>query len=253
MNCDRVQLLLNGYIDDELDLVSALDIETHLQHCSACSRQYALLQSLHSVTSKRSLYYQAPPRLEKQIRSSLGKTSPHLPALTAFSWGWLVLAGLMIVTLVLAWGFVQRTWLTPKQEISLVQQVQIAHVRSLMADHLFDIASSDQHTVKPWFNGKLDFSPPVVDLIQQGFPLVGGRLDYLDGQPVAALVYQRNKHYINVFIWPSNEAGIDLQTSTYNGYHLVHWAQSGMTLWAVSDLNSAELEIFIQSFRNATQ
>jgi anti-sigma factor RsiW len=121
-----------------------------------------------------------------------------------------------------------------------------------MANHLTDVVSSDQHTVKPWFDGKLPFSPPVPNLASQGFPLIGGRLDYLDGQPVAALIYQRNKHLINVFIWPSQGNKSDLQNSSYNGYHLLHWSQSGMTFWAVSDLNSEDLLAFIRAFQKSS-
>lgn len=253
MNCERVRLLLNGYIDDALDLVSIVDIEEHLQHCSACSMQYQMLRSLHRATSSKALYYRAPAGLEKKIRSSLHKANPRPTAWPVFSWAWVAPVGLLVVVALFFLAAAQFHWLTPDQPVSLVQQVETAHVRSLMGSHLFDIASSDQHTVKPWFNGKLDFSPPVVDLAQQGFPLIGGRLDYLDGQPVAALVYQRNKHIINVFIWPSNETASSAQPSSYHGYYLLHWTQSGMTFWAVSDLNTAELRGFIQEFRNSTQ
>ena len=249
MNCERVRLLLNGYLDNELDLVSALDIEEHLQHCSACAMQYHLLQSLHTATGSKALYYPAPPHLEKQIRSALHKTNHHASVWASFSWAWLAPVGLLIVVLLLIWAAAQMGLFGQNRQVAMAQQVQMAHVRSLMGTHLFDIASTDQHTVKPWFNGKLDFSPPVVDLAQQGFPLVGGRLDYLDGQPVAALVYQRNKHVINVFVWPSNEITPGLQTSDYHGYHLIHWTQSGMTFWAVSDLNTEELQAFIQLLR----
>jgi anti-sigma factor RsiW len=142
-------------------------------------------------------------------------------------------------------GIEHRT-LNQGQEARLAAEVQSAHVRSLMANHLTDITSTDQHTVKPWFNGKLDFSPPVEDLSPQGFPLIGGRLDYLDGHPVAALVYQRNKHDINLFIWPSTTGDEGLGFSTYNGYNVYHWTQSGMAYWAVSDLNPDELKGFVE-------
>ncbi len=253
MNCDRVRLLLNGYIDDELDLVSSLDIEEHLQSCAACSTHYRLLTSLHTATSNKSLYRSAPPSLEKRIRASLKKTGSTSPTWFTFSWNLFTTTALLAVLLLAGVGFLGRDLFASQSETALAQQVQTAHVRSLMANHLMDVASTDQHTVKPWFNGKLDFSPPVTDLASQGFPLIGGRLDYLDGRSVAALVYQRNKHYINLFIWPSTDKQQGLQSSTYNGYHLFHWNQSGMTFWAVSDVETAELRTFVQLFQNSTK
>lgn len=251
MNCDRVRLLLNGYIDGELDLVSSLDIEEHLQSCTACSSHYRQLMSLHTATSNTSLYRPAPPSLEKRIRASLGKPRSTSPTWFSLPWGLLTTTALLAVLVLSVAGFLGRGLFPSQSETSLAQQVQTAHVRSLMANHLMDVASTDQHTVKPWFNGKLDFSPPVTDLASQGFPLVGGRLDYLDGRPVAALVYQRNKHYINLFIWPSTGKQESLQNSTYNGYHLFHWDQSGMTFWAVSDVEIKELGTFVQLFQNS--
>ncbi len=252
MNCDRVQLLLNGYIDGELDLVSSLDIEEHLQGCAACSNHYRLLQSLHTATSNKSLYHSAPPSLEKHIRASLRKTRATSPTWFNFSWNVFTTTALLAVLLLVA-GFWGRDLFISQSETALAQQVQTAHVRSLMANHLMDVVSTDQHTVKPWFNGKLDFSPPVADLASQGFPLIGGRLDYLNGRSVAALVYQRNKHYINLFIWPSADKQEGLQSSTYNGYHLLHWTQSGMTFWAVSDVENTQLKTFVQFFQNSTK
>ena len=260
MNCDRVQLLLNGYIDGELDLVNSLEIEAHLQGCTSCSRRYQELVALHTATNDVALFYSAPAGLEKRIRSSVRKANPVPRAPQAsqaarawamLSWRWLTpvvgLAGIVLIVVAL-FG---RSWFAPSQETALAQEVQSAHVRSLMANHLTDVTSSDQHTVKPWFDGKLDFSPPVVDLAAQGFPLIGGRLDYLDGHPVAALVYQRNKHEINVFIWPSAGRSSGLFASTYHGYNLFQWDQSGMTYWAVSDLNPDELRSFVDLVRKS--
>lgn len=251
MNCDRVQLLLNGYIDGELDLVNSLEIEEHLQGCASCSRRYQGLMALHTATSDAALVYSAPAGLEKRIHSSIRKANPALRASRAsrawatLPWGWLSPVVGLVGIILIALALFGRSWLAPNQETALALEVQSAHVRSLMANHLTDVTSSDKHTVKPWFDGKLDFSPPVVDLAAQGFPLIGGRLDYLEGHPVAALVYQRNKHDINLFIWPSTGRSNGLFASTYNGYNLFQWDQSGMTYWAVSDLNTDELRSFV--------
>lgn len=262
MSCSRVQGLLNGYIDGELDLLTSLDIEEHLNGCASCSKQRQALEKLHTAFSDRSLYHPAPAALEKRIRSSLKKTGAVTERRPALSGPWLVpavalLAVLMFLAGLFGPGLLGRGLFAPNPDTSLAQQVQNAHIRSLMADHLMDVTSSDQHTVKPWFNGKLDFSPPVTDLAAQGFPLVGGRLDYLDGHPVAVLVYRRNKHIINLFIWPSSEKQPGPQpvqsTSPQNGYNLFHWNQSGMTFWTISDLNVEELMIFIRDFQAGTK
>jgi anti-sigma factor RsiW len=139
----------------------------------------------------------------------------------------------------------------PSTQEILAQQVLSSHIRSLMPQHLTDVSSSDQHTVKPWFNGRLDFSPPVADFAKEGFPLVGGRLDYVDNRPVAALVYGRRKHFINVFVWPS-ASKIDAGTKdmTLQGYNLVQWTKSGMTYWVVSDLSKSELDEFVRQVRS---
>jgi anti-sigma factor RsiW len=251
MNCERVQLLLNAYLDGELDLVTSLDIEEHLRGCDICMSQYRSLVNLQATIRDSSVVHSAPANLEKRIKASLNKIDAPVQAESIFRRSWFAPTAVLVALLFIFVVVISRGLFITNQEALVAQEVQIAHVRSLMADHLMDVASSDQHTVKPWFNGKLDFSPPVTDLTVQGFPLVGGRLDYLAGQSVAALVYQRNKHYINVFIWPSQSQVMSVQSSTDHGYHLFHWDQSGMAFWAISDLNSDELLGFIDVFRKS--
>ena len=182
MNCEKVLLLLNGYVDGELDLVTSLEIEEHLRECASCSAQHQSLVALHAATADKALYHLAPAGLEKRIRGSLKKANPKPPFWAGISWRWLAPAAALVVILLLLAGTLGRSLMISNQQTLLTQEVQVAHVRSLMANHLVDVASTDQHTVKPWFNGKLDFSPPVTDLAPQGFPLVGGRLEYLDGR-----------------------------------------------------------------------
>ncbi len=249
MNRDHVLHLLNGYIDGELDLVNSLDIEEHLKTCASCSQQYQQLLALHQLTAEADLLYAAPAGLEKRVRATVRKANPPpaaLPAWLADAARWLLPAAGLLVLVVLAVVIFRGSLIPPNPNVVLAAEVQSAHIRSLMGNHLTDVTSSDQHTVKPWFNGKLDFSPPVVDLASQGFPLIGGRLDALDGHPVAALVYQRNKHLINLFIWPSGDNAPGVQSSTDNGYHLFHWIQGGMAYWAISDLESSQLQAFVK-------
>jgi len=163
-----------------------------------------------------------------------------------FKFAFLILNSAAAVCLALLLSF---TFTRPSAQPQLAQEIVSSHIRSLMANHEMDVASSDQHTVKPWFDGRLDFSPPVKDLAAQGFPLIGGRLDYLNNRAVAALVFHRAKHVINLFIWPTNEGDSEAAARPpINGYHLICWSQGGMTFWAVSDLNEKELMEFTRDF-----
>jgi anti-sigma factor RsiW len=234
-----------------LDPVRSLEAEQHLKECPACLRRYQELQALRKVIAGQSLYFKAPPTLTRRVRTAVRQASraqaPPARRLWDSSRLWLrMLAPAAAVALVLLLGL---PWLThTSAESRLAQEVVSAHVHSLMADHLTDVASTDQHTVKPWFTGKVTFSPPVADLAAQGFPLLGGRLDVLEEQPVAALVYQRRKHFINLFIRPSaRDVGAPEKSLAQRGYNLVHWTEGGMDYWAVSDVSRTDLQEFAQA------
>lgn len=249
MNCNETQEILHGYLDGELDLVRSLAVEQHLRECTNCSRSYAELQSLHRALARNAPYFHAPKTLPDRVQRALDQLKPqgdlrkqkHQP----WKWPWRNWLAPLAATALLV--FVALPLISGRsRQNALAEEILSAHVRSLMVDHKTDVASSDQHTVKPWFDGKLDFAPPVIDLAERGFPLAGGRLDYVHGRPVAALVYQHRKHYINLFIWPEAGQSSPPSTRMLQGYNLISWTASGMSFCAVSDLNKPELETFAQ-------
>jgi anti-sigma factor RsiW len=238
--------LIHPYVDGELDLVRNLAIEDHLPGCSGCAQAYMELQTLQTALRTDSLRYEAPLGLPNRIQRSLRRASttkrPFFPMPNPIV---RIAASLVLVALG-TWQAARMTLVTTTDDF-LPKEVVNSHVRSLLAREPVDVVSSDQHTVKPWFTGKLDFAPLVKDLTEEGFPLLGGRIDYLDNRPVAALLYGRQQHKINLFIWPSaKESAVDSRALTRQGYHLIHWTNSGMTFWAVSDLNTMELQQFAQ-------
>ncbi|MBZ5551908.1 MAG: anti-sigma factor [Acidobacteriia bacterium] len=253
MSCKEVQPLLEGYLDGELDLVRSVEVEAHLQECSACSTEYQKLQELRSVLGSNSLYFKAPGTLHHRVQDTIrGKSPSGRRVWLSGGWSplrWASVAASLVLVALITWNVAPHFSRQSADEI-LTQEIIDSHVRSLMLSHLTDVPSSDQHTVKPWFNGKVDFSPTVVDLADHGFRLIGGRIDYLGGKPVAALIYQRRQHFINLFIWPSPEDANATETAlSQKGYHVVHWAKSKMTYWAVSDLNPKELGDFIAALK----
>lgn len=241
MSCQDNQGLLDAYLDGELDLAASLEVERHLEHCTGCQSRKARFEQLGQALRQPDLYARAPAGLDNRIRESLHtRDKQATPGLTR---GWLTAAA-AVAALVICSFLLMRNSLRPAEEDLIKSEVASSHIRSLMANHLTDVLSSDQHTVKPWFNGKLDFTPVVTDLREKGFPLIGGRLDYLDNRPVAALLYKRNQHPINLFEWPA-AAVSKPRTDTIRGYNIIHWSQSGMTFWAISDLNARELGDFV--------
>jgi len=269
VNCEEATKLMDGYLDGELDPITSQTIEQHLRECHKCDQAYKTHGSLIRAIGDATPYYQAPAELRERIQSSLREEIAERPlrnvAQDARSlilrgqrgprtvpsgapWNWLALAAAIIFAAIIALNLMPRLQ-RPGADQFLATQLIASHVRSLMANHLTDVASSDQHTVKPWLDAKLDFAPAVVDLSSEGFPLIGGRLDYLDNRPVAALIYQRRKHFINLFVWPAApDATRTPKTITRQGYQLVHWVDSDFNYWAVSDVNEKDLEAFKQQF-----
>jgi anti-sigma factor RsiW len=249
VNCEEIRDLLHGYLDGELDLVRSLEIEQHLEQCPTCTQTMSRYQRLRAALSDPSLYRRPAVDLRQRVLSSLRPARNSRATSPTIAWRPLALAASLILAAFIGWG-VARLRPTQTVEDSLAQEVISSHVRSLMAQHLEDVASSDTHTVKPWFNGRVDFSPPVKDLAEQGYPLIGGRLDYVDNRPVAALVYKRHKHVINVFIWPAtSDIEAPVRPLTRQGFHLFHWTSAGLAYWVISDLNEQELQQFVQLLR----
>ena len=248
MNCQQAKALIGPYADGELEAGTILKLEKHIHDCPACALEWRNLQSLKKTLKQDALYFAAPAELRQRIRAELPSPKKAVSQWPAWNWNWLTTAmsGAFAVCLAL---LVLVTQTRPSAKQQLQQEIVSSHVRSLMGSHVMDVASTDQHTVKPWFNGKVDFSPPVKDLAKEGFPLTGGRLDYLGGRTVAALVFQRNKHIINLFVWPAKEPDSKPRpVKPSQGYHLIHWSDAGMTFWTVSDLNEKELTEFVQDF-----
>jgi anti-sigma factor RsiW len=249
MNCSEVENLMHASIDGELDLRNSLEFEEHLRSCAGCRTLHAEYSMLTASLRKRSLSFKPPVHLERSLRRSLRVSSKNNLSALRHSWRpWALAASLALVLVVL--------WKVPGLHIGFSNQVDISHqvldnhIRSLMVNHLTDVLSTNQHTVKPWFDGKIDFSPNVLDLTNKGFMLVGGRLEYFGGRQVAVLVYKRRLHVVNLFSYSSADRGSqnkDVQTE--QGYHLISWGVGGTTYWAVSDLDVHELNEFADLFR----
>jgi anti-sigma factor (TIGR02949 family) len=250
--CESNGRLLHGYLDGELDAVRAVEFEEHLKSCPECAGELRKQQDLRQSLRSANLYQRAPESLRSSIRAQIpGSPAQNvqrklipMPRRAVFNW---LAAAAAVAFAIFVGAKVFPDVVRQHQTDLLAQEMVASHIRSLQPGHLFDVQSTDQHTVKPWFDGKLDFAPPVVDLAQAGFPLIGGRLDYADGRPVAALVYGRQKHLINVFVWPAESSTTELpRIRTIQGYNLVFWWRDGMDFCAASDLNVAELRELVQ-------
>jgi anti-sigma factor RsiW len=252
MSCQDVQGLMNGYLDGELELTGSLEIERHMKDCAPCTQTYKNHKAMRSAMTDSSFYYSAPANLQNRVIAAVRKTDDKPPSRKVLPWRWAIAVAGLIMIAFMAYG-VFSILQGPSTDNLLAQEVVSGHVRSLMANHLTDVPSSDQHTVKPWFGGKLDFSPPVIDLTESGYSLIGGRLDYISNRPAAALVYQHRQHLINLFVWQSGDGSNGgTRALTRQGFNLISWKKSGLVYWAVSDLNAAELQEFAQAVRSST-
>ena len=244
---ENIRELLHAYVDGELDLANTRETERHLQSCADCRESEKAIRELRSALTGGATAYRAPAHLRRNVRAALRREARSIQQTLS---PWMMFAtGAAFATLILGFALLQTT--RAARTDAIVSQVVANHVRSLLASQLVDVVSSDQHTVKPWFDGKIDFAPEVRDLSGNGFPLVGGRLDYLGGKTVAALVYHRNKHPINLFITPASTSRSTAPTATTRrGYNLFSWTNNGMKYWAVSDLNQSELREFTELIRS---
>jgi anti-sigma factor RsiW len=271
MDCKTLAPLLDVYVDGETDLTQTLLIEQHLADCVACMARAQALADWHVLIGKAA-YFPAPISLRERLDAALQGSIEHAPIEPAgpiretvlllpsaprvirrqrrFGQGWFAglasVAALLLFALNLNWYLRQ-----PNAETRLATELVAAHVRSQLAAHLTDVVSSDQHTVRPWFNGRIDIAPPAIDLAAQGYALIGGRLDYIAGHGTAALVYRYHEHVLNVFVLPvgSVQADAKPQASSLQGFHLLRWTQSGLVLWVISDASESTLQGFAEAFK----
>jgi anti-sigma factor RsiW len=246
MICRSALSLIEPYLDGELDAAQKAEVETHLNECASCAAVHRRLSELGSDLRTLAPRYTAPEHLQRRVLSAVREEARtrqgwHFwPSTTAWA-----LAASVLLAVSAGWNV--KLMQSRNTTDNTAQEIVSSHVRSLIGEHLLDVPSTEQHTVKPWFNGKLDYSPDVKDFAAAGFPLIGGRVDYIDRRPVAALVYKRRQHVINLFIWPSNSPLA--APAAINGFNLMAWNQAGMNYCAISDLNQEELRQFVALYR----
>jgi anti-sigma factor RsiW len=245
MTCAEAKILLHALLDGELDAGNAHDVEAHVGSCPHCAVELRGYREMQRAMSAAQLRFTVPIGLRRRIERALPSSPPRISSrrsvLKGFAMG-TALSAAMAASLVM-------TVIRTDQDHRLIGDVLSAHMRSLQGEHLTDVQTSDQHTVKPWFNGKVDVAPPVVDLTAQGFTLIGGRLDYIDGKTVASIVYRRRAHVINLFVAraaASTDHGAKLET--IRGFNIRRWSAQGLEFFAVSDVNADELQEFVEKF-----
>ncbi|HEY5066608.1 MAG TPA: anti-sigma factor [Xanthobacteraceae bacterium] len=248
MTCDEAEILLHALLDGELDAGHAREVEAHIAGCPACAAQLNTYREMSMAIAVADLGYAAPASLRRRIEASLPQAQAPSPSrrsvLKGFAMG-------SAASAIAATGLVAIV-LRNDDEQRIESEIVSAHLRSLQAGHLTDVVSTDQHTVKPWFNGRLDVAPPVIDLTAQGFTLIGGRLDYVDGRPIGAIVYRRRQHVINLFVaQTASTESRGPKMETIQGFNIRRWSDRGLNYWAVSDLAADELAEFGEKFEAA--
>jgi len=258
MTCDEAKILLHALIDGELDAGHASEVEAHIAGCASCTAELAAYRTMREAIASADLRYTAPASLRQRLDAALPKAAPA-PApssVTPLASRRSVLRGFAMgsaVSALAATGLVAIVLRNDDQQL-IESEIVSAHLRSLQPGHLIDVVSTDQHTVKPWFNGKLDVSPPVIDLTAQGFTLIGGRLDYVDARAIGAVVYKRRAHIINLFVaQTSNTAHRPAKIETVQGFNIRRWSDRGLNYWAVSDIGADELAEFGEKFEAAAE
>jgi anti-sigma factor RsiW len=250
MICDEVRHMSGACVDKELELTRQPDLEKHLAGCPSCQAAAEEIKNFSSLILMNIPVYKAPGELKAKIQASLRRESrPKLEWFSRVSLPLAYAAALLFVSFAVPWTW--RTFSLAKDQ-ALVAQAISNHVRSLIAAHLADVYSSDEHTVKAWFTGKLDYSPQVVDLAERGFPLIGGRIDMLDQRPVAAIVYQHGNHLINLFVWPVASRKIDLDVQSDRDYRFCGWNKAGLNYLCISEGSAIALEEFEDEVRERT-
>ena len=247
MSCELTHSVLHGYLDGELDAARAAEFEQHLLSCPQCVAELEAQENLRSAIQRAGLRERAPEKIRRHLEAAIGGTAEPVKTVTPIrakpsirpTW-WLTLAAAAVFVIVLGSRFLPNLTQSRGGD-EMTAAIVDAHLRSLQPGHLEDVISTDQHTVKPWFDGRIDFAPPVHDFVSDGFPLQGGRLDVVRGKTVAVLVYGRRKHIINVFIWPTNEQDTSPQQGSQLGYNWIDWRKGGMELVGISDVSAPDL------------
>jgi anti-sigma factor RsiW len=251
MDCSEIKWLLEPYIDGELEAPRKLEVETHLAGCPTCKEEARAANTFGYSVHVNMPVYKAPPELRATIQAALRKVSQSETEWISQLRRPLLYAAAILVVCLLSIS----TWMATSHDKyrKLIAQAISNHTHSLLADHLLDVTGSDQHIVKSWFTGNLDYSPPIPNLTESGYKLAGGRIDILENRPIAAIVYRHQDRVINEFVWPAVSGAIDFDVQAQQGYNLCGWNNSGMNYLIVSELSQTEMEKFEDWLHDSTE